>query len=138
MSKLDTTIQELIVKLRTVEGLGHTPDYPPEKIGGFPFVVVYSGSARHLWNTSDDTRALRDIIIEVHVARRDLGYDVQQALIYAENIPLIPFTMVKDEDFTQVDTFEEVTSEFIGLGWDVPTMGFRFTITQVKIKTDIP
>jgi hypothetical protein len=144
MSKLDTAAQEIIVKLRTIETLGNVPDYPPEQIGNYPFVVVYPAPAEYQWNAlasgGGDIKCLYELVVELHIARFNMAWDTQQALIYAESIPLLFFSMVIDGDFTDVDTFEKVTNDGLGeLNWGATkTLGFRFRIKNVKIRTDIP
>lgn len=134
-----TTLQEAIEALQAaagaVEGVKFAPDYPPEQMSDFPFVVTYPVNVKLHQGPTEMITYLYDIRIELHITRVWLENDIYTALPYAESIPNAIYTCLNDNATAQGD----VNGSFGALGWGegdtaVPTIGFQWTFSQVKIQ----
>lgn len=134
-----STLQQAIANLQTIigaiPGIRQAPDTAPEKITQFPFAVAYPESGSIDLRSGGWYKGLHTIVLELHVARKDLPRDIATAMPFIESIPA-----ALDANPTlngSVDTIvSPVNYQFQELGWegDVITLGFRFNI-QVKINT---
>jgi hypothetical protein len=135
-----TTINAVLSTLQTavgaVSGVKFAPDDPPEDAGDFPFMVTYFEAFRAVLNTPEDFRALYDVTIELHVARKDLPEDVNTLLPYAETVLNVIFKTMRDNSYAYEG---EITGSFGVLPrWgDTQSIGFSWTIGGVKVITSI-
>ena len=124
--------------VRAVSGILAAPDYPPEQMGNsyFPFVVAYPGDGTHAFGVPGERLFLGQIVVEVHVARKDLPNAVQGVIEFGDTIPA---ALMADSTLVGVvDTFGSVDQTFGELNWgDTQTLGYRFTMQDVKIRTDL-
>ena len=121
-------------QVAAISGIKRAPFYAPENINEYPFVVAYMGGGVIEFDVALATAGRHAIILEFHVARKDLPNDIQNAAPYVESIPAAIMT-----DPTMggtVELFENITYEFAPMRWDaVDTIGFRFTINGIKIRS---
>ena len=81
---------------------------------------------------------LHNLVVELHVARKDLPRDIQKALVYSESIPNVILLKFKNGTFTAIEMLDTITYEFLAMAWaGVDTIGFRFTINQVKMVSTV-
>lgn len=122
--------------LGVLTGIRGAPDAPPEQINVFPFIVVYPTGGEWIFGTAGEKKGLHDVVIELHVARKDLPRDVVTALGYAESIPN---AIMKDPTFGgYASTFGSIDYDFGPLGWGgMETIGFKFTIRRLKMMSAI-
>jgi len=126
-----TTIQAAVGGLT---GIKSAPTYPPEDAAAFPFVVTYPETFNGSLNTPEDFKMLYGITVELHISRQDLPVDVERLLAYAESGPNAIFKALRDN----VIAANGITGTFAGMQWgDVQTIGYRWTIQDVKILTTI-
>lgn len=133
------SLQDAITQLQTIigelDGIRQAPTTAPDKITQFPFAVAYPGGGSFDLRSSGWYKGLHTIILEVHIARKDLPRDIATAMPFIE---LIPAALDANPTLNgAVDTIvSPITYQFQELGWegDVLTLGFRFNI-QVKINT---
>ncbi len=138
MATLQSAIDEIQAQIRTLSGIRAAPDEPPDQISAYPFVVAYASSGEWRFQTPETKVGLHDIVVELHVARKDLPRDVQNAMSYSDSIPNAIMLALKDGTFSAIETFERITYEFVSLGWGgVDTIGFRFTVVGVKLSSTI-
>lgn len=117
-----------------ISGIRAAPDNPPGSINIYPFSVAYAGT--DIWEVAPvgTGKALRTIIVEVHVARKDLPRDITASMAFSDSIPLA--LLANPTLGGLVSNFQRVRSEFGELGWgNVPTLGFRFFIEGIKMQT---
>lgn len=125
-------VQEL---MRGLGGMRRAPNSPPENAGAFPFAMAYEGPGRWIIGEPMGCRTyLGDIVLEVHVARRDLPRDVDTLRRYIEDVPeqLAADVTLNSTVATIVGdvTFEGlVASGYAG----VDTLAYRWRI-EVKVQ----
>lgn len=131
-------IQDLML---TVTGIREAPDYPPEQLSDFPFAIAFPGEGVHDINTltsngTGERKFLGNVVLELHVSRVDLPLAVANSIGFGDTIPNV---LLKNPTLLgTADTFGSVSQTFGELNWgDTQTLGFRFTINDIKIRTDI-
>jgi hypothetical protein len=136
MSSIQDAIDAINVLLRAVSGIRVVPDDPPDSMNIYPFAVVYPGSGTWDQGVPGERLGLCSLIVELHVARRDLPTAVQHALTFADTVP---DALMADPTLTgSVSTYGVIEWTFGPLAWgDTPTIGWRYTLTNVKIREDI-
>jgi hypothetical protein len=133
-------LQDAIARIQTlvaaVDGIRASPQYLPEAINIFPYSVCYAGNGSYDFGPSGVMKGLHNIILEIHVARKDLPRDTEKVMDYADSIPL---AIMHDPTLgATVSTIGPITYTFGGMQYgDQLTLGFRFTISNVKLMTTI-
>ena len=139
---LKDAIDEIIDELQTITDIKRVPDEPPESANQFPFAVVYPLTGDYKFGPPPLMRALHNINIELHVARRDLPRDYLSVMEIIDVIPKELWNKLRVSGFTYLDTFggedSGITYQFGPLSWGgVDTLGVTYTIPMVKIFTDV-
>ena len=133
-----TTLTDVLLALQTaggaVDGINSAPDEPPEKAGAFPFFVTYAGRGGSTQQPQGSATTLWDIVSELHVGREGtLPNEMSLLLTFPESIIEALFKACNDNNLAQAGI--EIT--FGPLKWDdTDTIGFTFTVREVKIITD--
>ena len=133
---LQTVIDEVQAICRTVSGIKGAPSYAPEQINLYPFAVAYPGDGEVEFGALGEMKALHNVIVEVHVARKDLPVDLQRVSGFVDSIPA---ALMDDPTLGgSCDTFQSIRYRFSQLGWGgVETIGYRFTVVNVKVRTEL-
>lgn len=136
MAAIDSVIGELQGRIANLTGIRSAPTEPPETINFFPFVVAYPESGIISRMDYHRKKELHNVAIEVHLARKDLPRDYDNAMSYYDNIVN---EIVEDPTFGgYAETFDEVTYEFGELGYgNTQTIGWKFIIQNIKIEETI-
>jgi hypothetical protein len=135
---LKDAIAEIVDELQTISDIRRVPDEPPENNDQFPFAVVYPTSGSYAQLMTVEMRALHNVNIELHVSRKDLPRDFALVMKLIDTIPLELMKLHKDGGFSNLDTFGDIAYIFGPLNWaGVDTLGVTYTITDLKIKTDV-
>lgn len=130
---LTTAIEYLIARMGEIDGMRSFPKRPPDKISDFPFATAFPGTGViGLGNPLNSRRDVHTIILEIHVARKDLPNDIDRVLPFVDRVG----TKLQN-DVTLGGTVETIVGDisytFGPLGWFVQeTIGWQFQI-QVKI-----
>ena len=133
MATLQAIIDEIQDQVGAISGIRGAPDEPPDSINAFPFAVCFVDTGEYLIGPPQVMTGLHTIIVELHVARKDLERDVQRAMVYAKSIPNAIFAAHAASTFTAFQTLTTITYEFGPLDWgDLQTIGFRFRLEGVK------
>ncbi len=132
------TIKDVVTTLQTglgaISGIRAAPLYPPEQVGDFPFVTTYPGRLSAHTNSPEQFNALWDVLVEFHVARKDLPTDVSTSLGLAEPLLNSLFSTLKANSIAH----RGIDGVFSEMKWgDTDTVGYRFTIREIKIQTTI-
>lgn len=124
----------------TIPGLRGAPSEPPEKITVFPFALCYPLEGEYNLHSYANTVFLHTIVIEVHMARKDLPRDVAAIIPYGDLVAGVFLAPANSSlpDAAGNPTVSEVVSplryRFGPLGYvNVPTLGYRFEL-DVKIQ----
>lgn len=138
------TLQEAIDQIQdivgAISGIKSAPHEPPEKLSAYPFAVAYLGTGEFRAGPGRGAyTGEHSIILELHVARKNLAYDVARAMAYAKSIPNALFDAHADGTFTAFGAMVgPIRYEFGPLGWGgAETIGFRFTIEGVSTRDTI-
>lgn len=126
-------IQDTVI---TVTGIREAPDYPPEQVSDFPFAVAFPAEGDHNFGVVGERMFLGDIVLEIHVSRVDLPTAVENSIGFGDTIP---DALMADPTLNGTcDTFEKIHQSFGALNWgEIQTIGYRFTIRNIKIRTNI-
>lgn len=133
-------LQDAIAKVQdiagAVSGIRAHPEYLPESINKFPFLVCYAGSGSFEIGPSGVMKGLHNIILELHVSRQNLPQDAKNVMQYSDSIPL---ALMADPTLgATVSTIGRISYTFGGMQYaDQLTLGFRFTLEGVKLQTTI-
>jgi len=133
-------LQDAIAKVQelagAVSGIRAAPEYLPESINIFPFLVCYAGSGSFEIAPAGVMKGLHNIILELHVARQDLPRDTKNVMQYSDSIPQA--IMADPTLGGTVSTIGSISYTFGGMQYGTQqTLGFRFTIQSVKLQTVI-
>ena len=136
MATLQQTVKEIQAIVRQLKAIRSAPIKPPEKAAAFPFAMCYAASGNFKPQTvggGGTMIGLHNIVIEVHVARKDLPRDYERAMVYAKLIPNAIHKAHRDGTFTDMETFGQIDYVFGPMVYgDIDTIGFEFTMTEVK------
>lgn len=135
-------IQAVMDIVGQVSGIREAPDYPPEQLSDFPFAVAFPGEGDHRFGVPGERLFLGSVILEIHVSRVDLPVAVQNAIGFGDTIPNALMKFVKTPGALPLngaaDVFEDILQTFGELNWgDTQTLGYRFTITKIKARSNI-
>lgn len=138
MATLQLAIDQIQDEVGALSGIRGAPDEPPDSINVFPFAVCYARSGSYYIGPPDVMTGLHTIVLELHVARKDLARDVATAMGYAKSIPNAIYSALKDGSLTAISTLGDIRYEFVPMTWaGQDTIGFRFYIEEVKTQDAI-
>lgn len=138
MATLQSALEEIMRIVAGVPGIQKAPALPPESLGVFPYAVGYPGSGELDNAPPDVMTGLHDVVLEVHVARKDLPADAARVLPYADAVPAALYLALRDGHFRSLQTFRTITYQFGGMAYNgIQTLGYRFTLQGVKIQSNI-
>jgi len=142
MATLQQVIDEIQADIRALSGIRAAPDEAPEQINIFPFVVAFPGPGTWSSDIPGNKINLASVVVELHVARKDMAKDIQAAMVYENSIPNVLLKAVAstagDRFNNTVSTFDNITYTFGSLGWGgMDTFGFRWTINGIKLQSNI-
>lgn len=130
-------ITALQTAVGAIDGIKQAPGVPPEKLSQFPFAVAYPGTGRIVMQPTGWYQAFHTIVLELHLARKDLPRDIAAALPYVELIPaVINANRTLGGAVTTIDG--DISYQFAQLDWvgDIQTIGFRFEF-EVRINHEL-
>lgn len=132
LSTIDSVCTTLQTAIGQISGIKSAPSYPTEQAPDFPFVVTYPGGGESAVEPAGSFTALHTVLVELHVARKDLPQDVATSLGKFEAL----LTCLHDTLGDNAVGHKEVNWDFTEMQWgDVQTLGYRFSIAGVKIIT---
>ena len=134
---LKDAVQEIVDELRKISDLRRVPDEPPETNNQFPFAVVYPIRGEYGGGYVGSMKGLHSVVIELHIARKDLPRDYMQVMDLIDEIPKQIMIARKDARFSEMSAVGTIEYEFGALSWGgVDTLGVTYIITKVKVFTD--
>jgi hypothetical protein len=140
MPELQDAIAQAQKYIRALDGIKSAPENPPDSVNVYPFVICFPGTGIVKFGPTGAREGLHSIVIEVHMNRANLPHAVEKVLPFGDSIPnLLMDKLLNDNKWNYtVDTFRDVSYVFGPLGYgDTPTIGWRFTVNEVKIVSTI-
>jgi hypothetical protein len=143
---LETLIGQIKTKLTTalpyvdgaVGGLRAVYAYAPDQANAFPLAVIYPFSGTWSHDTPETKMGLHTIAIDIHVPRKDLARDMDKLYPFCESIPNAIIVAWVAEELGAMDAFDMITYQFSSFGYGgTDTIGWRFLITEVKMRSDL-
>ena len=135
---IKAAVQEVVDELRKISDIRRVPDAPPENNSQFPFVIVYPMRGTYFGGPPGLVTGLHGIVIELHIARKDLPRDFDDVMDLFDELPNELFKSLKDAEFSAIMTFGNIEYEFGPLMYaDVETIGVTYTMTEVKVMTTL-
>jgi hypothetical protein len=137
MATLQAFIDQVQDAVGALSGIRGAPDEPPEAINVYPFAVAFAGTGDYE-QQKGKMRGNHNVIVELHVARKDLARDVAAAMAYAKSIPNAIYAAQEDGSLAASSYIGRISYTFGPMAWaGVPTLGFRFEIEGVRTEDTI-
>lgn len=136
MATLTDAVKALAGIVRGVSGVRMAPNYPPDQASVFPFAVVMARAGTFAPGVAGESKALHDIVVQLHVARKDLPVDVQAAMGFSDSVPLA----IMDEPTWSgtISMYQRISYEFGEMEYGgVQTVGWRWVVEGVKIRSNL-
>jgi hypothetical protein len=138
MATLDDAITAAIGYVGGLTGIQLAPTEPPEKIGDFPFVAGYPSDGEWIETPAGLKTGLHNVIIELHVARKDLPFDYALAIPYVDSIPNVLMSNLTSKWAGTISTFDRITYRWGEMEWgSQKTLGLQFIVQGVKIQSAV-
>jgi hypothetical protein len=138
MATLDDAITKAMSYIAVMSGIKQAPDRPPEQAGAFPFAVGFPGDGDWIEAPAGNKQGLHNVIIELHVARKELPFDYALAIPYIDSIPNTLFSNLSDKWDGVISTFSGISYRWGEMSWGGgQTLGIQFTIRGVKIQSAV-
>lgn len=133
---VQTYIEAIQDKIRVIDGIQAAPELITDSVKVFPFVVAWPGPSSIEHGTPGSMKFMESIIIELHVARKHLPNDYQRIVRYTYEIPNAIWNAIRETVAFRNVTCSGLISLSYGSQGEVPTLGFRWTINDVKTMSD--
>lgn len=130
---LNAAIIEVQKMMKALPGVRAAPNYIEGKSSQFPYFETWPGPGNWESNSYAFLQGILSICIVVHIQENTLMLSEEKSMVYVE---LVPRTLMADSTLNgTVSTFGDI--EFSGLLrmqlGETPTIGYRWTIKDVKI-----
>lgn len=133
MATLQDAIDQIQAVVGAVSGIRKAPDEPPDQLNEFPFAVCMAASGSFRVGPPEIMQGVHTLVLEVHVARRDLTRDIQRLMPFAKSVPAAILAAYAAGTLTAVQVIGGIRYELGALGWGgFETLGLRFWIEDVK------
>jgi len=142
ISELQTAINAIQDVILTVSGIRAAPDYAPDNMSHYPFVMTYPNNGIFKSDTGAGTiRGIHQITVELHVSDNKMPQSLKQIDKYIEAIPK---AIMDDPTLGGAvatiggDDVEPIAYQYSIFTYaGVQTIGIEFTIQDVKIRSSI-
>lgn len=134
-------LQETVVA--GIGGIRKAPADPPESLHNlFPFAVAYASSGQAVGGRKGygSLTATHDIVLEIHLARKNLPRDAKMAYPFGDSVPM----RLLHPDYRtlggNVQKFTSLDYTFGPLQWgerDMHTIGWRFTLRGCELREEL-
>lgn len=139
---IQDVISRLATKIDAVSGIKGVDEYLPEALPSVEnWVVIYPGEALFIGGApSGYMTALYSVVIEIHTPRTVLPHAVKRIVGYFDDIPNAIFEDLFNGYINNtVSTIGNITSTgLIAMQYaGIDTIGFRYTVRDIKIQTAV-
>lgn len=138
---VNTALAEIVAVVSVVSGIRQAPAQPTETANVYPFAITYAMDGELKAGAMGTRKHLVNIAIELLTARKDLARDMATIAPYLDSLCSALLAEVSDSG-TQfnhsISTFDTIAYEFLpDVNYaGVQMIGYRFTLTNVKILED--
>jgi len=134
MATLEAVIADVAATIAAVTGIRAAPASPDDNLNVTPFAITYPGTGIASPGVPGERLNLDSIVIELHVAKRDMPRDIATALPFVDSIPNALMTRFTTNQWSStIETFATIEWTFQDLDWmGLQTIGFRFIVTGIK------
>jgi hypothetical protein len=87
MATLQDAVKAIQNEVLSIAGIKDAPQYPPEQITDFPFAVCYARDGTWEWVSFGSVQGAASLVVELHVARKDLPHDIEKAMAFSDSVP---------------------------------------------------
>lgn len=137
MAQIDA-LKEIAQEIGEISGIRSAPHKPPEKVNQYPFATIYAADGEYEASPPDVMKGLHNPQVEVHVQRRELPRDYDRIMRLADEIPKKLLTTLKDNGFSELETWESIAYELAPSSWQgIDTLVIRYTINNLKVTTNL-
>jgi len=137
-NELDNAIDQAVTYIRSLTGIKLAPASPPEQASDFPFVTGYPGDGEHIETPAGLRTGLHNVIIELHVARKDLPFDYDLAIPFVDSIPNLLMSNLTSKWAGKISTFDRISYRWGEMEWATQkTLGIQFIVQGVKIQSAV-
>jgi hypothetical protein len=130
---LTRAMEYIVARAGELQGMRSAAKRPPDKITDYPFATAFPGTGTiGIGNPQGSRRDVHTIILEIHVARKDLPSDIDRVLPFVD---LVGDKLQSDPTLggTVTTIVGDISYTFGPLGWfGQETIGWQFQI-PVKI-----
>lgn len=138
MATLETFIDEVIEVIERVAGIRDAPNEPPEQLGQDVTAVVYSTEGRAVFESTGWMTTYDTVTIGVFAPFNDLPRRNAEMLPFRETIPAALFSGLKNNSFSEVLNFEQITHKYGQFKWGgMDVFGYLFAIQNVKLQSAV-
>ncbi len=134
-----TALSAIRATVAAVSGIRQTPTNPTETANVWPFAIVYALDGNASAFPIGTSTHLLNIAVEVFTARKDLARDFDVINPFLDSIPaalLAEVTGTGSQFESNITTFDTINYELLEKDYaGVAVIGYRFTLTNVKIIT---
>lgn len=134
MATMQAVIEDIAATVAAISGIRSAPALPDDSLNVTPFAIIYPGTGIASPGIPGERLNLDTVIIELHVAKRDMPRDIATALPFVDSIPNALMTaFTTDQWGSTIETFTDIQWTFQDLDWmGLGTIGFRFIVTGIK------
>jgi len=139
---LQDVIDRMETKIEAISGIKGASNYLPEALPVTEnWVVIYPGETRFMGgNPAGMMTALYSVIVELHSPRQNLPAAIKRVMPYFSAIPNALYDDLFDGLLNNtVSTIGDITSSgLISMQYaGIDTVGFRYTVNNIKIQSTV-
>lgn len=144
MATLETAAAYVMTLISAnVAAIKSAPAKPPEKPSEFPFAVIWPSRGRAVSETPDLYKDLAELILEIHVARKNLPTAIDSVYPLHEQVLAVLMSADNATLGGNVDTVRTNATDGGGIGYvfggldygGVETIGFQYTIPIKQVRS---
>jgi hypothetical protein len=130
--------KEIAGFIADLDDIRSAPERIPEGFTGGPFVAAHADIGTYEMGPAGRTTGLHDLLIEVHVVRRDLPRDYDKIEPLIEAISIMLQTKLTEKKYTELQTFEGISYALEPAEYaNTETLALFIRLHGVKIQTNL-
>lgn len=135
---LESAVEAVMAVVAQVDGVRSAPTEPPEQASVFPFVVGWPGEGTFSPGPMPSMTGLHTIVLELHVNRQSLSFDMARIKPLITAIPLAIYAALLAGTLTSSQTFASIRYNLAVMEYaGIKTLGYRFALEGLKTQEDV-